>query len=182
MKKPIYLQFLHFKNRHQLTSQTIQEMMTEYANSGPDTARSYFMEKYDISEHVFYRCRDFAVICMLVDGKTKQRLLKKAAFNSQEHNKKKSSRKSALHSEKLMQQRAEFFNSFTQSEIEDICHKYAEGVELEKIAHSHDTGVFGIKNLLKKGILLGYVDASTYQAISLRVKLSGKTLDVIFKK
>ncbi len=182
MKKPIYIKFLEFKRRHNLSISVIQDMMSEYANSGPSTARSYFMNKYSISEHVFYRCRDFAIICMLVDGRTQKRLFKKAAFNSQEHNVHQSSRKSISYSEKLLMQREDFFNSFSRNEIEDICHKYAEGLPLEKIASSYSTGTFCIKNLLKKGILLGYVDEYTYGAISLRVRLSGRNINEIFNK
>lgn len=182
MKKPIYIKFLEFKRRHNLSNSVIQDMMTEYANSGPDTARSYFMNKYSISEHVFYRCRDFAIICMLVDGRTQKRLFKKAAFNSQEHNIHQSSRKSISYSEKLLMQREEFFNSFSQNDIQDICSKYAEGLPLEKIANNYETGIFCIKNLLKKGILLGYVDEYTFEAISLRVRLLGRNINEVFGK
>lgn len=180
MKKPIYLKFIHFKRRHNLSTSNIQAMMTEYANSGPDTSHSYFMSKYSISEHVFYRCRDFAIICMLVDGKTQKRIIEKSAFNFKEHNPKQHSTKSISHSDMLLLQRTEFFNSFSREEIEDICHKYAEGLELSKIALSYDTGVFAIKNLLRKGILLSYVDQGTFEAISLRLQLMGHSIDEIY--
>lgn len=182
MKKPILAKFLEFKHRHNLSNSVIQNMMTEYANSGPDTARSYFMNKYSISEHVFYRCRDFAIICMLVDGRTQKRLFKKAAFNSQEHNAHQSSRKSISYSEKLLMQREQFFNSFSRNDIEDICNKYAEGLPLAKIASSYETGIFCIKNLLRKGIILGYVDEPTFAAISLRVRLMGRNIEEVFRK
>lgn len=181
MKKSIYVQFLEFKGRHNLSTSQIREIAEDYANSGPDFARSYFSKKYEISKHVFYRARDFAVICMLVDTRTQERIFEKAKFNSKQHNIKKSAAKSIAHSAYLMKKRAEFFNSFTQNDIEDICRKYAEGVELSKIAHAYDTGISAVKFLLKKGLLLGYVDEPTYAAIRLRVKLSGKDINVIFK-
>ena len=181
MKKSIYDQFLDFKGRNHLTTKQIQEMVTEYANSGPDYARSYFTKKYEISEHIFYRARDFAVICMLIDSKTQERVLEKAKLNSKQHNNKKSAARTISHFSCLLQKRVEYFSAFTKSEIEDICQKYAEGLELEKIAIAYDTGVTAIKYLLKKGLLLGYIDQNTFAAIELRVKLSGKDINSIYK-
>ncbi len=181
-KKSIVQQYISFKTRNGLTTKQIEEIAEEYANSGPDTARSYFMEKYDISEHVFYRARDFAVICMLVDSRTSNRILEKAAFNSREHNSKKSSVRSARHAQDLKGMRTEYFNGFTRSEIEDICAKYAEGLELRVIANAYDTGETCIKYLLRKGIVAGYINESTYQLIDLRLKLKGRSIDELFKK
>ena len=181
-KKSIVKQYVDFKTRNGLTTKVITALAREYANSGPDAARSYFMEKYDISEHVFYRARDFAVICMLVDSKTANRIMEKAAFNSKEHNTKNSSARSNQHARELKEKRAEFFSSFTQCEIVDICQKYADGVELSKIANAYDTGESCIKFLLRKGILAGYINEATYQLIDLRLKLKGRSIDELFKK
>ena len=182
MKKPVWNQFLDFRCRHNLSVADIKELAEEYANSGPDKSRSYFVKKYQISEHVFYRARDFAVICMLVDKKTEERIFAKAAFNCKQNNSKKSSVGSHLHAEKLYSQKEEFFNSFTESEIRDILFKYAEGLELSKIAAAYDTGVRCIKMLLKKGIILGYYEEPTYSAIALRLKLKGRSIDEIFRR
>ena len=181
MPKSIVDRFVEFKCRHNLSTAKIQEMATEYANSGPDTARSYFVKKYGISEHVFYRARDFAVICMLVDYKTTNRILRKAASNYAEKNPERTMEKSISHSALLRNQRAEYFGSFTQKEIEDILYKYAEGIDLNKIATAYDTGVSAINFLLKKGLLLGYADEAIYAAIRLRIKLLGRDINEIYR-
>lgn len=178
-KKSILDRFLEFKGRHNLTTATLQKMFQEYANSGPDKARTYFTHKYGISEHVFYRARDFVVICMLLDAKTTNRIFAKAAFTSGEHG---SAKRSQKHSQNLKLQREEFFSTFTQADIEDILHKYAEGLALEKIAVTYDTGTWAIKVLLKKGLLLGYADQNTYALIDQRVTLLGRSISEIYKK
>lgn len=177
-KKSILDRFLEFKWRHNLTTDTLQKMFQEYANSGPGKARTYFTNKYRISEHVFYRARDFVVICMLVDSKTTKRIFAKAAFTSGEHG---GSRRSLKHSYELKLQRAEFFNSFSRKDIEDILYKYAEGVSLKSIAVSYDTGISAIKFLLTKGINEKYYTQEIYNAIALRLKKKGRSIDEVAK-
>ena len=179
-KKTEYQKFVDFKKRNGLTTQDIQRMISDYANSGPDFACSHFMQKYGLSEHAFYRARDFAVTCGLLDYRTTERTIAKAAFNSKQRNSKKNSTQSLLHSQELKKLREDFFNSFSKEEIIDICRKYAEGISVDKIAVAYDTGTYMIKQLLSKGIILRYIDDSIFAAISLRLKAKGRSINEVF--
>ena len=69
MGKPIQDQFADFKGKHKkLTNAKINQIAFEYANSAPEFARTYFSQKYGISQTVFYRVLEFAIICGLVVG------------------------------------------------------------------------------------------------------------------
>lgn len=178
--KSIKMKLFDFKNRHNLSLEIIQKMLEEYANSGPDQARSHFMAKYNISEHVFYRARDFGVICRLVDSKTTKRILAKAQFNCHEHGDK--SGRSKKHGDKLLQERKDFFNSFTDSDIAQIMYFYATGYQLSFIADLYYTGEGTIKLLLAKGIITHCNDENKIlDNIDSRLKQNGSSLTAIFE-
>ena len=69
-----------------------------------------------------------------------------------------------------------YYHTFSDNEIKDIAYKYAEGVSTKNIAFAYDIGEYGVKLLLKKGIVLLIVDEDTTKAISLRL---GSSLDNI---
>lgn len=178
--KSIKKKLVEFNYRHNLSLETIQKMLEEYANSGPDQARSHFMAKYNISEHVFYRARDFGVICRLVDSKTTKRILAKAQFNCHEHGDK--SGRSKKHGDKLLQERKDFFNSFTDSNIAQIMYFYATGYQLSFIANLYYTGEGTIKLLLAKGIITYCTSQEDIlSAIDSRLKKNGSSLKAIFE-
>lgn len=141
-----------FKKRHGLAYEDIVKIVTEYANTGEDCARTFFCEKYNITPAVFYKCRDFAVTCHLVDRETCKRLKRKAALNCASHNDKNSSIGSELHFNELLQKRKEFLSSFSNEEIIDIANKYVDGVNLSVISNTYEMCATSIKLLLKKGI------------------------------
>ena len=66
--------FNDFKKRHSLSYQDIARIAEEYAYSDDECARTHFSEKYKISVGVFYKARDFAVICYLIDDDVCERL------------------------------------------------------------------------------------------------------------
>ncbi len=178
MKKSIIKKFTDFKARNLLSNDIIAKMVTEYANSELDLARTHFSEKYNISAKSFYKARDFAVICCLIDSDTCERVKEKAATNCSRNNPEKSGRRSLEHFEKLYAERREFLNSFSDAEIRDIAYKYAEGIATKTIAMNYDTGAFAIKKLLKKGIALLIVDTQTTKIIS---NMLGSKLDNILQ-
>lgn len=169
MARNIYDKFSDFKIRHNLSNELICKITTEYANSKIDFARTYFTDKYKITEHVFYKARDYAVIFCLVDVETCNRLKNKAATNYSRNNDKNSAVASLAHFESLLVQRQDFLDSFSINEIKSIADKYVEGVSVEKIAKAYETGPFAIKYLLKKGIIQLIFDSSTVKQISIIV-------------
>ena len=178
MERSIIDKFANFKERNSLSNSVIVKMVTEYANSEPDLACTYLSEKYKISKSTFYKARDYAIICCLVDNHICKRVKNKSVNNYKRNNPKKSGRKSLTHFEELYTKRQDFLNSFSDNEIKDIAYKYAEGVSPAIIAIGYDTGEFAIKWLLKKGIALLIVDAETTEIIS---KMLGNKLNEILQ-
>lgn len=179
MKKSIAEKFKDFRIRHGLSLELIKKLAKEYAITDTERSCSFFMDKYDIPRSVFYRARDFAVICALVNPTATELIFRKAATNSMVHG---SSKGSILHSEWLIEQQKEFLDSFSQSELEDICHKYADGLKLSVIANQYETGEYGIQLLLKKAILAGFADTTTYQRIVERLNKKGRSILEIYPK
>lgn len=179
MKKDMYKQFVDFKTRHSLSNDVIAKMITEYANSELELARTYYSKKYNISVSTFYKSRDYAVIFCLVDNTTYKKLQTKSAINYSNNNKKNSSSGSIVHYKTILKKRQDFLNSFSNNEIKDIAIKYIEGVSVENIAIAYDTGPFAIKYLLKKGIVSLILDANIVDSIKVIV---GKNLDGILKE
>ena len=179
MKKSIIEKFASFKKRHNLSNDTIQKMVTEYANSDTDLARTHFSEKYNISVNVFYKCIEYAIICCLVNQDICEKVKRKKAYNYSQNNPKKSKGRSLSNSSYLMDERQRFLNDFSDNEIKDIARKYQEGISLKNIAICYDTGEFAIKWLLKKGIVWLIVDRETTNSIS---SMLGSRLNNTLKK
>ena len=167
MSKNIVKQFASFKTRHCLSDEIISKMVTEYANSEPDFARSYFSEKYNISKSIFYQARDFAIIFCLVDGETCKKVKRKTVANYKRNNPKNRTNGSISHFSKLCVKRQDLLNSFSDTEIRNIAFKYQEGISVKNIALAYGLGEYGIKLLLKKGIILLIVDGETTKSIHL---------------
>lgn len=176
MSKDFVKQFTDFKKRHSLSNQDITKMMTEYANSEYDLASSYFSEKFNISKSIFYKVRDYSVICCLVDEELCKRIKRKTIENYKRNNPKGSTKGPVDHFSELCVKRQQFLNTFSDNEIRDIAYKYAEGVSTKNIAFAYDIGEYGVKMLLKKGIVLLIVDDDTTKVISVRL---GSKLDNI---
>lgn len=178
MAKSIFDQFSDFKRRHNLSNELICKIVTEYANSQPELARTHFTSKYDIPEYVFYKARDYAVIFCLVDKDLCNKLKKKSAINYSKNNEKNSSYATVAHFQELLSQQQYFLDSFSNKEIKDIANKYVEGVKIANIAIAYDTGPYAIKCLLKKGIEMLILDSSIVNQISVIV---GSSLDKILQ-
>ena len=166
MNKSIVKKFSDFKARHSLSSEDITKMMTEYANSGLDFASSHFSEKYNISKNVFYKARDYAVICCLIDEDVCKKVKRKTIENYKTNNPNQTTNGPVMHFSKLRIQRQEFLNTFSDNDIKDIAYKYAEGISLRNISFAYDIGEYGVKLLLRKGIIMLIVDERTTEVIS----------------
>ena len=101
MERSIIDKVANFKERNSLSNSVIVKMVTEYANSEPDLACTYLSEKYKISKSTFYKARDYAIICCLVDNHICKRVKNKSVNNYKSNNSKKSGRKSLTHFEEL---------------------------------------------------------------------------------
>lgn len=167
MNKSIVKKFADFKIRHSLSNDKIKEMITEYADSELDLARSYFSKKYNISNNTFYKARDYAVICCLIDEDTCKRVKRKTVANYKRNNPKESVKGPLSHFSSLYIKRQEFLNTFSDDEIVDIANKYVEGISINNIAFAYDIGEYGIKLLLKKGIVLLIVNGNSFESIKL---------------
>ena len=133
-KKSIVKQFEDFKLKHSLTNRDITKIAREYANSDYDLARSFYMEKYRISQSVFYKIRDYAVIFCLIDEESCKRLKNKTLWNYERNNPNGTITGPENHLSELYEKRKEFLDSFSENDIKDIAYKYAEGVSTENIA------------------------------------------------
>lgn len=177
--KSIYEKFLDFKTRHELSNEKIAQIATEYANSKLELARSYFSDKYDISEHTFYKARDYAIVFCLVDKETYKRIREKSSTNYRSNNNKNSAVSSIAYFDELLVKQQEFLDGFSTNEILDIAHKYVEGITAKNIAIAYDTGEYAIKKLLKKGITEFIFDSKLVNQISAIV---GPALNNILQK
>ena len=90
MAKSFYQKFLSFKARHNLSDADIIKLVTEYANSSFELARTHFTTKYNITEYTFYKARDYAIICCLVNYDLYKKIRKKSASNYRRNNDKNS--------------------------------------------------------------------------------------------
>lgn len=180
MKKSIYQRFLDFKKRHELSNDKITQIATEYANSDLECARSYFSDKYKISEHTFYKARDYAIIFCLVDYQTYKRIQVKSSTNYSNNNEKNTAASSIAYFDKLLAQQQEFLDGFSTDELLDIANKYVEGISTKNIAVAYDTGEYAIKKLLSKGIVELTFDLSLVNKIKFIV--GGHGLDNILQK
>lgn len=179
MAKSISKKFSNFKARHKLTNEDIVNLVTEYANSSLNLARTYFSSKYNLTEYVFYKARDYAIICCLVDYDLHEKIRKKSSANYKNHNKQNSSVSSVVHFEELLAKQKQFLSEFSDNEILDIGRKYAEGIPVKNLAIAYETGEFAIKQLLKKGIINLVYDADLVRQIE---KIVGPSLDSILSK
>ena len=177
MKKSLVEKFADFKKRHCLSNSDIEKMMVEYANTDFDLASSYFSEKYNISKGVFYKARDYAVICCLIDEDICKKIKRKTIENYKKNNPKQTTSGPVVHFSELRVQRQEFLNTFSDNDIRDIAYKYEEGISLKNIAITYDIGEYGIKLLLRKGIVMLIVDKKITEAIS--VKLGSKMNNIL---
>lgn len=180
MAKSIYQKFLDFKVRHNLDNETIAKIAIEYANSNLELARTHFTDKYNITQHIFYKIRDYAVIFCLIDDSICKKLLAKASENYSKNNEKNSSVAPIAHFDDLLIERQKFLNGFSPNEIRDIGNKYVEGMSVENIAKAYDTGPFAIQRLLKKGIIMLIFDSDTVNQISVIAK--GNTESILQKR
>ena len=166
-------QFLAFKKRNLLSSELISKIVSEYANSDQDFAKTYFTEKYNISAHVFYKCRDFAVVFCLVDDSTCCKLKQKTARNYSAKNPNGTAVSSVNHFNEIYQQRSDFLDTFTTQKIRYITNQYLNDISLDDIAEENYTKSFTIKFFIKKGITNLLVDKETVG------KLQQKANDII---
>lgn len=177
MKKSLVEKFSDFKKRHCLSNSDIEKMIVEYANTEFDLASSYFSEKYNITPNVFYKARDYAVICCLVDEDICKKIKRKTIENYKKNNPKQTTNGPVVHFSDLRVKRQEFLNTFSDNDIRDIAYKYEEGISLKNIGITYDIGEYGIKLLLRKGIVMLIVDKKTTEAIS--IKLGNKMDNIL---
>lgn len=180
MAKSVTQKFIDFKARNSLSNAKIIKMATEYANSDAECSMSYFAEKYNVSKSTFHKARDYAIICCLLDETTYDKIKKKSSANYKANNPKNKADSSIKHFDTLKRLRKDYLENFTEAELRDIAAKYAEGIAIEKIAVTYDTGEYAIKILLRKGIINLIVDKKTTEQISR--KLGSKIENILLER
>ena len=172
MKKSEYQKFQDFKKRHNLTDTTMMQIMYDYATSSDEFARTFFTSRYNISEHVFYKIRDYTIIFMLVSPVICKRICNKSFRNQIGHNPSGNYNTSFVHYQNLIAKRREYLNSFSDAEIVHIAFDYSNGNSLSEIAKIHNIASIGIvRNLIAIALVNRLIAKETYLRIKLRSDL-----------
>ncbi len=179
MARTINQKFSSFKSRHHLSNADIIKIATEYANSSLAHARTHFTNKYNLTRYAFYKARDYAIICCLVDYDLYEKIRKKSSANYKSNNDRNSATSSKIHFSELLVQRNQFLSDFSEKEILEIGHKYAEGITVKNIALEYEISELAVKNLLGKGIVNIIYDADLVCQIK---RIVGPGLTPILKK
>lgn len=158
-KKPIWESFSEFKARNHLNDFKIIEIAKMYASTNTKCARTALSEAYGISEHVFYKLLDFAVIACLVDKETQDKILLKRINNSCIHGASEGAKKSILHKQKVLELQKEYeaafkmhLDSFSEETIFKICKDFRDGMAIYQIAKKNKTSSRVIEILLENGL------------------------------
>lgn len=171
-KKSEYQKFQDFKTRHNLTDGKIKQIMCDYALSDDQFARTFFTSKYNISEHVFYKMRDYTIIFMLVSPSTCKLIRNKSLRNQIGHNPSGNYNTSFVYYQKLISKRREYLDSFSHSGIAEIALEYSTGNSLYEIASKHNISSPEIvKKLIAIALAKRLVDDQTYKKIKFRSDL-----------
>lgn len=171
-KKSEYQKFQDFKARHNLTDGKIKQIMCDYALSDDQFARTFFTSKYNISEYVFYKMRDYTIIFMLVSPSTCKLIRSKAFRNQAGHTPSGNCNTSFAYYQKLISKRREYLESFSDSEISEIALEYSTGNSLYEIASKHNVSSPEIvKKLISIALVKRLVDEETYREIKFRSDL-----------
>ena len=162
-----------------MSYESILKMMEEYAYSEKEKAYSYFINKYNLpNPYSFYKARDLAIVCHIVDEKTCFRIRDKASSNKQE-----SGSASLRHFDELMERRKRFLElAFSRYEIQDIAYKYADGNTVESISKVYEICKGSVKILLAKGVMENIIPSPVVISIKDRLIREGKDLSVFEKK
>lgn len=177
MKKSEYQKFQDFKKRHKFTDKQIIQIMTEYANTEDEYAASFFAMKNNITEHIFYKMRDFCLIFMLVEAPVCKRIRDKSFRNQSGKNKSGNYTSAKYHYKQLIDKRKEYLKSFSDVEIELIAVEYANGDALYDIAKKHNVSVYTVRKLLAIALVNKLVCEPIYHAIRFRSSVYIGNLD-----
>lgn len=175
MKKSEFQKFIDFKKRHNFTNQFIAQLMHEYATSDDEFSCSYFVNKYGISEHTFYKMRDYAVIFMLVSPNTCKEISKKCNRNQRSKNPYGNFTSSPKHYKDLLEKRKEYLSTFSYQEILEVAIEYAQWKPINDIALTHGVSKYIIQNLIAIALKNHIVNYQTYRAIKVRSDTIAKT-------
>lgn len=181
MKKSEYQKFQDFKVRHNLTDAKISKIMNEYAITPDENSASFFTQKYNISEHVFYKIRDYAIIFMLVSPLTCKQIRDKSLRNQIGHNPSGNYNTALAHYYQLIDKRREYLDSFSNVTISEIALQYSIGASLYEIANKYQVSTETVRKLIALALVNHLIDGETYRRISFRsnliiVKLRGKNI------
>lgn len=168
MKKSEYQKFQDFKKRHNLSDKQIIQIMTEYANTEDEFSASFFSAKYNITEHEFYRIRDYVIIFMLVDAPICKRIRNKSFRNQSSKNTSGNYTSANQHYKQLIEKRKIYLKSFPNEVIVQIAIQYAQSAALYDIAKELNVSVYTIRMLLAIALTNHLVSADVYEAIRFR--------------
>lgn len=144
-----------------------QKIAEEYANSDGEFARSYFSNKYDISNACFYKVLEYAIINNLVSDEIVDLMQSKAIQNQKPHANE-AGIKSILHYQNMRKKRYEkIVSNLSEKEIKTIAKEFANNFDIskEELAEKHSMSIKVIDLILLKAILELIVDDETFALI-----------------
>lgn len=163
-----------------------KKIATEYANSSEEYARSYFIDKYDITASCFYKCLETAIIRNLITEELIEKMEKKAINNQKAHDTT-AGAKTHLKYYKMRKERdLNIFAEFSDNEIEKIAIEFAYS-KLKKAEFAKEKEISNrvIDLILKKAIEEAIVDDEVLYSIKERSIANAKNVEeteVFFKE
>lgn len=168
MKKNERQKFQDFKLRHSLTDTYIAKILREYATSEDEFSCSYFCEKYNLTPHVFYKMRDYAIIFMLVSPVTRKKIREKAICNQICKNPTGSYNSSYTYYNKLLITRKNYLKTFSITDFVQAATMYANNIRITEIAQKFDVSLEIARTLIALALINRLIDEKTYRLIKFR--------------
>lgn len=163
-----------------------KKIAEEYANSSLEFARSYFMDKYDITSSCFYKCLELAIIRNLITEDLIEKMERKSINNQKAHDTT-AGAKTHLKYYKMRKERdLNIFAEFSDNEIEKIAIEFAYS-KLKKAEFAKEKEISNrvIDLILKKAIEEAIVDDEVLYSIKERSIANAKNVEeteVFFKE
>ena len=142
-----------------------QKIATEYATTPASTARSTFLEKYDITESTYYFLLEMSITHHLVSDKIVKSIREKILANQSTHGN--NGYVSTVKYNRLEKERTDF-SAFTKQDIRKIAEYYANNPQCSKqetANHFHFYSTKPLDQLLKKACVELIVTDKVFNAL-----------------
>lgn len=174
--------FTKLRNSMLLTefNEFCKKVTTQYANSEPQFARTYFCEIYEITVSCFYKVLEYAVVQNLVDDETVRKMMQKAIQNQNLH-KNGAGSSSIIKYAKMYTKRYKYIaETMPEEEVRTLARDFGDNPDITKAEFASAYGVSTkvIDYCLKRAIIEKIADDRTLDAIEKRSISNAKVGDV----